>query len=218
MATMRTAIDHLVCACADLDQGERWLVEQLGVAPQPGGRHATMGTHNRLLKLGARCYLELIAIDPLGIVPTRPRWFGLDEPSVRARMSARPFLHTWVAATDDLPAALRGVPQLGAVQAFTRNQFAWRFALTADGTTPFDGLLPALIQWDANADGEVLHPADSLPDSGCELLSLALAHPQADALLALYRALRLTGPVDLQRGPAAIGARIRTPRGEVVLR
>lgn len=214
---MRSSIDHLVVACADLAQGDDWLTGQLGVPLQAGGRHATMGTHNHLLKLGPRCYLELIAIDPEGEAPPRPRWFALDDPVVRARVERRPFLHTWVAATDDLPDAVRRVPLLGGIQSFTRNQFAWRFALADDGALQFDGLLPALLQWDANADGAVLHPADALEDRGCELLSLELAHPRADELLPLYRALRITGPVNLAAGPLALGARIRTPRGEVLL-
>lgn len=215
---MRSSIDHLVVACANLAQGDAWLAGQLGVTLQPGGRHATMGTHNHLLKLGPRCYLELIAIDPEGAAPPRPRWFALDDPAVRARAAAGPFLHTWVAATDDLVDAVRRVPLLGGIQSFTRDQFAWRFALTDDGALPFDGLLPALIQWQADANGEVRHPADVLEDRGCELRSLELAHPQAAALLPLYRALRVTGPVNLAAGPHALGARLRTPRGEVLLR
>lgn len=215
---MRSSIDHVVVACANLAQGDEWLTRQLGVTLQAGGRHATMGTYNRLLRLGPRCYLELIAIDPEGAAPARPRWFALDDPAVRARVAATPVLHTWVAATDDLADAVRRVPQLGGIQPFTRDQFAWRCTLTDDGALPFDGLLPALIQWDANADGEVLHPAAVLEDRGCELLSLELAHPQVDALLPLYRALRITGPVNLAAGAHSIGARLRTPRGEVLLR
>ncbi len=215
---MRSSIDHLVVTCANLAQGDEWLTGQLGVTLQPGGRHTTMGTHNRLLRLGPRCYLELIAIDPEAATPTRPRWFALDDPTVRARVATAPFLHTWVAATDDLVDAVRRVPLLGGIQSFTRNQFSWRFALTDDGAMAFDGLLPALIQWEANADGERLHPAAVLEDRGCELLALELAHPQAAALLPLYRALRISGPVNLASGPLALGARIRTPSGEVLLR
>jgi Glyoxalase-like domain len=214
---VRSWIDHLVVACADLDQGEAWLVGQLGVAPQPGGRHATMGTHNRLLKLGARCYLELIAIDPDGEPPARPRWFDLDREAVRARVARSPFLHTWVAATDDLHEAVRSVPALGGVHPFARNAYRWRFALTDDGSTPFSGLLPALIQWDADADGRAAHPTDGLEDRGCALVALELAYPDTASLLALFRDLRISGPVELRAGAADIAARIRTPRGDDIL-
>lgn len=208
---MRSEIDHLVVACADLDQGSAWAVDALGVAPVPGGKHATMGTHNRLLKLGARTYLELIAIDPEAPAPEHPRWFDLDNPEVRARTALAPFLLTWVAATSDIYDAVARVPALGEVRPFTRNAYAWKFALPEAGRLNFGGVLPAVIEW----TGE--HPAAALPDSGCELLGIDLAHPAAASIVPLFRALRLMGPVDLKAGPRALTARLRSPRGEIAL-
>ncbi|MCU0938549.1 MAG: VOC family protein [Burkholderiaceae bacterium] len=208
---MRSEIDHLVIACADLDQGSAWAQRVLGVDPVPGGKHATMGTHNRLLKLGLRVYLELIAIDPDGTPPARPRWFDLDSAEVQARAAQSPFLLTWVAATTDIFDAVLRVPALGEVTSFTRGAYAWKFALPDDGRLNFGGVLPALIEW--NGD----HPAAALPDSGCELLGLDLAHPAAASIVPLFRALKLMGPVDLKAGPRALSARLRTPRGEIAL-
>ncbi len=67
------AIDHLVAAAGTLEQGREWLAGRLGVAPQPGGRHVLMGTHNLVLRLGADVYLEIIAIDSAAEAPARPR-------------------------------------------------------------------------------------------------------------------------------------------------
>jgi hypothetical protein len=209
---MRSEIDHLVVACATLEQGAAWAADLLGVQPQDGGKHATMGTHNRLLRLGEHVYLELIAIDPEGVVPARPRWFGLDLPAVQARAAERPFLLTWVAATDDIHEAVTRVPALGEVAAFTRNSYAWQFALPQDGRLNFDGVLPSVIQW--NSD----HPAAQLEDRGCRLLALELVHPQAQRVLPLFRALKLTGPVNLATGELSLTARVLTPRGPVDLR
>lgn len=210
---MRTEIDHLVIACAELDQGGSWLRQHLGVEPQPGGKHATMGTHNRLLRLGPHVYLELIAIDPEGETPSRPRWFDLDRDDVRARAAQAPFLIAWVARCDDIVEAITRVPALGEAVAFTRDQFAWRFALREDGALQFGGVLPPVIQWDSDA-----HPADGLEDRGCALVSLALSHPAASSVLPLFRKLRITGPVELQAGPSSLIANVRTPGGVVELR
>jgi hypothetical protein len=53
------------------------------------------------------------------------------------------------------------------------------------------------------------------------LLELRLSHPAAvlgtAGILALFRDLRIVGPIDLKSGPVQIEARIRTPAGEVVL-
>ena len=73
-------VDHLVVAAPDLDSGSAWLEAKFGARLAPGGCHAAMGTHNRLLRLGPTLYLELIAIDPAAPKPGRSRWFGLDDP------------------------------------------------------------------------------------------------------------------------------------------
>jgi len=210
---MRAEIDHLVVACADLVQGADWLSDQLGVELARGGKHARMGTHNRLLKLGARRYLELIAIDPDAPPPTRTRWFDLDRAAVQQRARKQPFLLTWVAVTTDLVEAVIQVPELGEVIDLSRNQFAWRITVPDDGRLNFSGVLPTLIQWDGEA-----HPGDALEDQGCELIELRLSHPAATSIVPMFRALRLAGPIDLRPGPIGLAARLRTPGGEVELR
>ena len=83
-------LDHLVVAARTLDEGSAWLFERLGVRPVEGGKHAFMGTHNRLLKIGPREYLEVIAIDPNAPPPARPRWFALDAPEMQERLEQVP--------------------------------------------------------------------------------------------------------------------------------
>ncbi len=211
MATL-SRIDHLVFACADLAQGNDWAEAALGVPAQPGGKHVLMGTHNRLLRLGPRVYLELITIDPEGAAQ-RARWFGLDTDAVRAKMARGPFVLTWVVACGDVQAAAAQLPEAGEVIAAARGAFSWRITVPADGRLNFDGVLPTLIEWEGTA-----HPCDGLEDRGCTLLELRLAHPQAEALRPRLDALQVAGPLVLRAGEPAIVARVQSPNGVVELR
>src|SRR5205809_7410293 len=118
---MRCELDHLVIACKDLDQGAAWVTARLGSEPTGGGKHPLMGTHNRVLRIGARAYLEVIAIDPDAPAPTRPRWFDLDAPEMQTRLAESPALITWGARTDNIAEAVTHVPQLGRVEAAARG-------------------------------------------------------------------------------------------------
>ncbi len=150
-------------AARSLDEGAAWVAERLGAQAVAGGKHATMGTHNRLLAIGAESYLEVIAIDPDALAPGRPRWFELDTPAMRERLARGPALVHWVDRTDDLEASLAGYPPGLEILSFSRGPYRWRMALMRDGSFPAGGTLPTLIQW----DGE--HPLGALPRSTVSL-------------------------------------------------
>jgi hypothetical protein len=217
----RSELDHLVVACAHLDEGIDWIERQLGARPQPGGQHVAMGTHNALLRLGPRAYLEVIAIDPDGARPARPRWFALDDPALQSRLASGPALVTWVLRCESLANACARVPDLGEILAMSRGDFRWKIAVPEDGSLPWGGVLPAAIQWESGPDGESMHPCDRLPESGYELAELRLAHPAAilgtAGLVAMFRELRVVGPIDLKPGPVQIAANIRGPAGVIAL-
>ena len=160
---MKREFDHLVVAAATLDQGADWVRARLGVAPGPGGKHPTMGTHNRLLSLGPGRFLEVIAIDPDAAPPQRPRWFELDTPAMRERLSRSPALVHWVERTDDIESAIRDYLVPVDVTDFARGDYRWKMALTRDGSFPAHGEIATLIQWDG------AHPADALADAGVRL-------------------------------------------------
>ncbi|HXZ48233.1 MAG TPA: VOC family protein [Usitatibacter sp.] len=154
-------------AARTLEEGAAWVASRLGAATVPGGKHALMGTHNRLLGLGGRRYLEVIAIDPEAPPPGRPRWYALDGPAMRARLERGPALIHWVVRVPDIERALQGYPERVEVLEAARGDLAWRIGVPADGRLPCGGACPTLIQWKGDA-----HPGDRLPPSGCELLDL----------------------------------------------
>ncbi len=169
MTPTAATLDHLVVAATTLADGIDYIASITGVAPQPGGKHVTMGTHNALLRLGERVYLEIIAIDPQAAKPRHARWFELDRVALQSELTERPRLIHWVARTADIERAGAQCPvPLGTVHPMARGDFRWRITIPADGALPAGGLVPTLIQWDVPA-----HPADKLPASNVGLRSLA---------------------------------------------
>jgi len=130
MTTRACELDHLVVTSPTLEAGVKWLQEALGVAPQAGGDHQRMGTHNALVRLGGATYVEVIASNPAAPPPRRPRWFELDCMTP----AATPRLATWVARTDDIKSTVADCPsQFGAIEPMSRGPLNWLipFRLTA---------------------------------------------------------------------------------------
>jgi hypothetical protein len=207
---MIAAFDHLIVAAGTLEQGEDHLEGTLGARPQRGGKHVAMGTHNSLLKLGPRTFLELIAIDPEGAAPARPRWFALDT----LRDLDPPRLIHWVARTNDIDAARRAGPvDYGPAHPMERGSFRWRITIPDDGSLPGDGIVPTLIQW-----SDTRHPADTLPESGLRLAALAGAHPEPATMRAALAALGLGDSVKVTfSATPRLVAMLNTRRGAVTL-
>lgn len=214
-----TAVDHLVVAAATLAQGAAWCEATLGVTPGPGGRHALMGTHNRLLKVATeafpQAYLEIIAIDPEAPPPGRARWFGLDDPALQARIAEQPRLVHVVARSAMLDMHRWGLITVGcqpgdpvsAGRDTPQGRLQWQMLLRSDGRLECGGALPTLIQWQGT------HPAAAMPDAGLTLQALVLrgVPERARAVLRLRGVGYAAGP-----GPA-LRATLATPLGEVTL-
>ena len=207
-------LDHLVVAARNLEDGTAWLESRLGAFLSPGGKHALMGTHNRLLSLGEGRYLELICIDPDAPPPGRPRWYDLDAARMQVRLSRSPALIHWAVRTDDIESAIAstagGHPE---ILSLTRSGLRWRIGIPASGRLSQAGVSPTVLEWEGR------HPSAMLPESGCRLEQLILMHPQAKQTLASLRRAGLASedPVEARDSGLGLQARIRTPRGIVEL-
>lgn len=218
---MKLALDHLVIAARTLAEGLDWCEATLGLRPEAGGRHAFMGTHNRVFSIASaafpRAYAELIAIDLDAPPPMRhARWFDLDDAALQRRLAIDgPQLVHWVVRCDEIAGVQAEMRAAGVdpgdVQAAERltpqGLLRWRIGVRADGRRPLAGAAPALIEW-----GEV-HPTDSMPDSGIALQSVRIA-----AWPVALQALLPQGTEIAPRADASpISALLSTPHGPVSL-
>lgn len=222
------ALDHLVVAAATLQQGVAWCQDTLGVTPGPGGEHALMGTHNRLLSVATEtfplAYLEIIAINPAPPGPAcsqkacRQRWFGLDDPALQARLAAAgPQLIHWVARSTALDLHRSELMALGvqpgdavaASRPTANGLLKWQMLLRPDGALLHRGALPSLLQWQGP------HPVLAMPASGVTLQTVQLG----GALPAGVQSLLRMPALRCAEGPErpALTATLHTPLGERVL-
>lgn len=201
-------LDHITVLARTLEEGVAHIRDMLDIEMPAGGAHPRMGTHNKLLSLGADCFLEVIAINPEARPPERPRWFDLDQ------FDRGPTLGTWVLRTGDIQAALPGAhPESGCATEITRGELNWLISIPKDGSMPLDGTFPALIEW---PEGE--HPAARMVDLGCRLRSLTIEHPAAKEIDAIIGGRIDRDMITIRSGVAkSIRAEIDTPDGMKVL-
>ena len=176
-----------------------------GVRPAKGGRHPDFGTHNALLSLGDRTYLEVIAPDPTLAAPRRGR--------LSDRWSAAGLV-TWATGSSDLEGDAAACPvPLGPVGSGSRSRAdgsVIRWTMTDLYADRERGVVPFLLDW-----GDTPHPGRSAPACG-RLQSVRLSHPDPDRIRAALESIGL-GDVPLANGPAGISAVLETPRGVVRL-
>lgn len=214
---MSSKIDHLVIGARTLAEGVDYVSQIMGVAMPYGGEHVKMGTHNHLMQLGNETFLEVIAINEEMSVPTRPRWYGLDDAYVRHKIAQQPALLTWVINTGDIQQLIKKASfSLGRAEAVSRGNLNWLFGLPNDGRLLGSGMLPYAIEWQTET-----HPSKGMADLACRLESLHIYHPYPAWLqqaLVSVEALPLVKIHPLAENQTAyLRASIQTPKGLVSL-
>lgn len=204
-------LDHITIIAPTLAEGVAHVRESLDLDVPFGTRHSYMGTHNHRLQFGANVYLEIVALDPNGVVPRRARWFGVDGPEkVRADWEAGRRLRGWVAAVEGIEAVVAAHGAVfGEVVPLPFADPAFAFSISEDGALPLDGAAPSLI----DHRGDPTSMAE-IPDLGARLRSFTLEHPDPAAIEALYRDLIIENPPVIVPGPSLrYRAEIETPGG-----
>ena len=197
MKFLRNALlDHLVYATPDLEATCLDLESRLGVRASAGGQHPGRGTHNALISIGPKVYLEIIGPDPLQ-PETRPVWFGIDQLTA-------PKLITWAARVDELETFVKEISpnaKVGAMRSGSRKTpdgtiLSWQ--LTEPQLVQGVGLIPFLIQWNSPQ-----HPADSAT-TGPRLVQLRIEHPEPESIRKQLNSLRLEVAIEQGSRPALV--------------
>ena len=189
-------LDHLVYATPDLEATCRDLEIRLGVRASAGGHHPGRGTHNSLISIGPRAYLEIIAPDPLQ-PETRPVWFDIDQLTA-------PKLITWAVRVDGLEAFVKEISpnvKVGVVRSGSRKSpegttLSWK--LTEPQLVRGVGLVPFLIEWNSHE-----HPAESAV-TGPPLVQLRIEHPEPELIRKQLDSLRLEVAIEQGLSPALV--------------
>lgn len=195
----------------DLEAAARRIRFENGLDSYPGGEHAGVGTHNRIIPLGGGQYVELMAVLDEDVAARNPAGRRILEWA-----SEGEGLRAWCLATDDVAAVgerLRLEPK-----AWTRvlpdgGELRWRLVGTEEAMA--DPSLPFFIEWDRAAR----HPGSVAVEHTVEVLGASWLEVGGDSA----RIERWTGGADLpvrvvdaDEGVRALG--IATPDGEIVLR
>jgi len=201
--------DHFLWGCSNLKEGIRIFKEKTGVEAVIGGKHPGVGTHNALVSLGDKVYLEIIAPDPEAN--------SLVEDYAFLKELKSPSLFYWAAHTENIDNLLQlitksGKPNSGINEGSRKKPdgtlLKWK-ALSLESKQ--DGLLPFFIQWDKQSK----HPAQESP-KGCTIDSYWLESPAAVALGKDFTQLGIKMP--LQYGKKdVLHLKLNTPKGIVTL-
>jgi hypothetical protein len=203
------AVDHLLLGVSDLQEGIAYVENLTGMRASIGGKHPGVGTHNALLSLGNRQYLEIIAPDP--------EQTTLVARYEHLRQKKTPQLFTWAAASQDVQALATKASAAGLETAgpFAGSRarpdgrvLSWK---TLAIQNSLGGVIPFFIEWGK----DVVHPSEDAP-AGCQLVTFELSHPEPQLVREMLRKLGIAAEVKRAQ-TERLRATVRTPKGSVEL-
>ena len=199
--------DHFLWGCSNLKEGIELLKKMTGVEAVIGGKHPDIGTHNALISLGNKVYLEIIAPDPEAN--------SLSDEYIFLKDFKAPKLFYWAAHTEDIEGLLKRISALkltnSGINAGSRKKpdgtvLEWK-SLSIES----ENFLPFFIQWGKQSR----HPSLEAP-KGCTIESYWLESPTPNELKKEFTQLNIKMPLKYGKQDL-LHLRLNTPKGIVTL-
>ncbi|MDQ4040209.1 MAG: VOC family protein [Actinomycetota bacterium] len=141
------ALDHVILGSPDLEATARRLEAGHRLPSLPGGRHAGLGTENRIVALG-EAYVELMGVADRAEAEANP----LGRRVLEATAEGEAFL-AWCVRTDDLDAVCARLDLAALPMSRARpDGFELHWRLAGLDRAFAEPSLPFFIQWDAPED------------------------------------------------------------------
>ena len=163
-------LDHIVFGSLTLEEGTEFLENILQAKLSDIGYHKDMGTHNRVIRISERVYLEVIAIDPKISNLNNRKWFNLDNSNLQSKLKKSPQIIGYVIENNDISINKYYDPFFLA----SRNNYKWQFAMPTFNKNILDieiieaGIIPSLISWKSDK------PVYQMKKNQFELISLEI--------------------------------------------
>ncbi len=142
-------LDHIVFGSFTLEEGTEFIENTLQAKLSDIGYHKDMGTHNRVIKISERVYLEVIAVDPKINNLNNRKWFNLDNSTLQSKLKKSPQIIGYVIENNDINITKYYDPFFNA----SRDNYKWQFAMPTLKNNILHseiieaGVIPSLISW-----------------------------------------------------------------------
>ena len=164
------SLDHIVLGSFTLEEGTKFVENILQAKLSDIGYHKDMGTHNRVIRISERVYLEVIAIDPKISNLNKRKWFNLDNSSLQSKLKKSPQIIGYVIENNDMSINKYYDPFFLA----SRDSYKWQFAMPTFKNNILEskiveaGIIPSVISWKSKK------PIYQMKKNQFELISLEI--------------------------------------------
>lgn len=203
-------VDHFVYYVKNLDDAVKHYSTLMGAHITIGGKHTSKGTHNALLKIGNKSYLEFIALDPKSTVTPNQIWMGIDKNSNEENIR-------WAINTDNLEKVFQTISNMTSqtigIEEGSRKTDAGtlRWHMISPLNVKKASIIPFAIDWTQSA----YHPCERMTQQ-CSIKNISFHTDDLNTSEKLFSELNLQFKI-IEGSEDKIELTLQCPNGTVVL-